>query len=106
MSDYEPPVSKGKNMAEQKRRSIQEQLRSIEQRLQNAEEYAAENVNVEGSSWLHMDDWRGKSGHPSWIKNQMIPAVKRVRAKKEKALETIDDRAKGKKLAKRRSGAS
>jgi hypothetical protein len=91
-------------MSRKNRRRIEEQLRFIEERLSNAKEYLARNVNVEGSSWLHMDDWRGKSGHPSWVKNHMIPAWKRLRARKERALETIDERTKDKKLARRRCG--
>jgi hypothetical protein len=97
-----PSDSRRKTMAEKKRQSIQEQLEIIEGRLLNAEEYVAENVNVEGSSWLHMDDWRGKSGHPSWMRNFMIPTMKKYRTQKEKALKTIDTKAKDKDLASRR----
>jgi hypothetical protein len=85
-----------------KKRKIKEQLASIEKRLANAEEYVAQNVNVEGSSWLHFGDWSGKSGHPSWMKNHMIPTLKKVRARKEKALECIDTKAKERSLSMRR----
>jgi hypothetical protein len=54
-------------------RKIEQQLARIEERLANAEEYLARNVNVEGKSFLHFDDWCGKSGHPLWMKNVMIP---------------------------------
>jgi len=34
----------------------------------------AKNVNVKGfPSWLKLSDWKGKSGHPLWMKNHMIP---------------------------------
>ena len=72
-----------------KRQRIQEQLKKIEERLRNAEEYVAQNENVESSSFLHFKDWEGKSGHPLWMKNFMIPAAKRARAVKERALERI-----------------
>jgi hypothetical protein len=70
--------------------------------LRPAEEYVARNVNVEGSPWLHLDDWKGKSGHPLWMKNYMIPATKKARARKEKALEKISRKIKGKGLSRRR----
>jgi hypothetical protein len=87
-----------------KTRKIEEQLELIEKRLANADEYVAKNVNVEGSSWLHLDDWRGKSGHPSWMRNFMIPALKRYRARKERALARINDEAKDKNISRRRQG--
>ena len=88
-----------------KRRTINESLDSINRNLANAEEYVERDVNVEGCSFLHFDDWRGKSGHPKWMKSFLIPALTRVRARKEKALEQLDNRAKDKLLrARRRSG--
>jgi len=88
-------------MNEKKKQKIQERLEMIEKRLSNAEEYVAQNVNVEGSSFLHLDDWQGKSGHPSWMKNFMIPATMKGRARNEKALKTIDNKAKDKKITRR-----
>jgi hypothetical protein len=85
-----------------KKRRIEEQLTRIEQRLANAEEYVAQNVNVEGSSWLHLDDWQGKSGHPSWMRNYMIPSMNKLLARKEKALDRITSKAKEKNFALRR----
>jgi hypothetical protein len=85
-----------------KRRRIEEQLEVIEQRLANAEDYVARNENVEGKSFLHFDDWKGKSGHPLWMKNFMIPTTKKARAKKEKALDAIDRKNKDKSLRRRR----
>src|SRR5438309_11950720 len=84
-----------------KKRTIKEQLALIEKRLAAAEAYIAKNVNVEGSSFLHLHDWEGKSGHPLWMKNFMIPATKRARARKEKALERIIAKEKEKKSQKR-----
>ena len=85
-------------MARKKRRTLQERLRIIDERLLRAEEYVAKNVNVEGLSWLHLDDWRGKSGHPAWMNNHAIPAMKWRRARIERALETIDKKAREKAL--------
>ena len=94
-------------MDERKKQEIEEQLEMIEKRLANAEEYVARNVNVEGASWLHFDDWQGKSGHPSWMKNWMIPTTMKHRARKEKALRSIGDKAKEKNLTRRkRHGAT
>lgn len=87
-----------------KQRTIQEQLTRIDQRLRDAEEYVARNQNVESSSWLHLKDWEGNSGHPLWMKNFMIPATKRARARKEEALERITTKDKEKKSQKRRKG--
>ena len=85
-----------------KTRKIEQQLEAVEKRLANAEAYIAQNVNVEGSSFLHFDDWKGRSGHPLWMKNFMIPATKRGRARKEKALERIRMENKNKRLKRRR----
>jgi hypothetical protein len=89
-----------------KKRKIQEQLQMIDQRLANAEYYLAKGENVEGSAFLHFDDWNGKSGHPLWMKNVMIPATKRARAKKEKTLEAIRNKEREKRLKQRRSEES
>jgi hypothetical protein len=89
-------------MNRKKRQKIEEQIESIDKCLANAQEYLAQNVNVEGSSFLHFDDWRGKSGHPSWIRNFMIPAMMKGRTKKEKALKKIENKTKDKLLAKRK----
>jgi hypothetical protein len=85
-----------------KLQQIEEQLESIEKRLANAEAYVANGVNVEGSAFLHLDDWKGKSGHPLWMKNFMIPTTKRSRAKKEKVLDSIINKEKEKHLKQRR----
>ncbi len=87
-------------------RKIEEQLEKIENRLADATEYVAKNVNVEGSSFLHFDDWKGRSGHPLWMKSFMIPATKKGRTRKEKALERIsrENRDKSLRQRRRRSG--
>jgi hypothetical protein len=84
-----------------KKRKIMEQLDMIDRHLANAEEYVARNENVKGSPQFHLGDWKGKSGHPLWMKNHMIPQTKRVRARMEKALETIVSKEKNKESAKR-----
>jgi hypothetical protein len=89
-------------MDERKRQKIEEQLEMIEKRLANAEEYVARNVNVEGTSWLHFDDWQGKSGHLSWMRNWMIPTMMKHRARKEEALKNIDNKAKDKRITRRK----
>jgi hypothetical protein len=73
----------------------------IDKHLAKAEEYIARNVNVKSSSWLHLEDWKGKSGHPLWMKNHMVPSTKKARAKMEKALERITKKEKDKKSKKR-----
>ena len=75
-----------------KRQKIKEFIETYETCLANAEAYLEQNVNIEGSSWLHTDDWRGKSGHPLWMKNHLVPRLKRYKARKEKALQTINNK--------------
>jgi len=70
-------------------REIKKLLRMIDEHLANAEKYVARNVNVESSCWLHTEDWNGKSGHPLWMKNHMVPTTEKHRAKLEKTLERI-----------------
>jgi len=72
-----------------KTRKIKKQLEMIDKHLANAEEYIARNVNVKSSSQFHLEDWNGKSGHPLWMRDHMIPRTKKARAKVEKALERI-----------------
>ncbi len=74
----------------------------IEKRLANAEAYIAKSVNLEGSAFLHFDDWNGNSGHLLWMKNVMIPATKRGRARKERALDAIRNKEREKRLKERR----
>ena len=83
-------------MATRKTETIREQLTSIEKRLSDADGYLARGVNVEGSGFLHLDDWRGKSGHPLWVRNFMIPTMLKNRSRKEKTLDLIDKKAKEK----------
>jgi hypothetical protein len=83
-------------------RKIKENLEQIDKRLANAEAYLARNVNVEGSSWLHLDDWNGNSGHPLWMQNVMIPRTKQARARLEKLLERIVTKEKDKRIGERR----
>ena len=85
-----------------KRQKIEEQLETMQKCLADAEEYVARNINVEGSAWLHTDDWNGKSGHPLWMKNFMIPAIKKRQAMKEKALVKIDNKSREKLKQRRR----
>ena len=86
-----------------KTRKIKQQTRTLDQNLAAAEEYVARNVNVRGfPSWLKLSDWKGKSGHPLWMKNHMIPSTQRARAEKERALERIDAKGKEKQLKQRR----
>jgi hypothetical protein len=80
------------------RKTIEKRLAEGEKRLANAEKYVARNLNVESSSWYHFADWWGNSGHPLWMKNHMIPTVKKVRAQLEQALDRIHQKAKDKKL--------
>ena len=77
-----------------KERKIKEQIKRLDQHLAAAEGYVARNVNVRGLSWLHLSDWKGKSGHPLWIKNYMMPSTQKAQAEKERALEKIATKAK------------
>ena len=88
-------------MSQKKRQQIKEQLAMIEKNLANAEEYVAKNINIESVPsfhLLHFGDWRGKSGHPLWMRNFMIPELMKRRATLERALDTLCAKAKGKGL--------
>ena len=67
-----------------KRPKIQERLKKVEECLRNAEQYVARDVNVESTSFCHFAEWKGKSGHPLWMKNYAIPAMKRALARFER----------------------
>ncbi len=89
-----------------KMRQIEESLEKIDERLQNANAYVARNVNVRGSSFLHFADWSGKSGHPLWMKNVVIPRTLGARTRLEKTLSAIENKRNEKSvtLRKRRGG--
>ena len=85
-----------------KKRKIDEQIGMLDRRLAAAEEYVSRNVNVRAfPGWLHLSDWKGKSGHPLWMKSHVIPSTKRVLANKERALKRIATKGKEKELAER-----
>jgi hypothetical protein len=86
-------------MNENKKKKIEAELKLIERRLANAEEYLSRNVNIEGTAFLHLDDWQGKSGHPLWMRNLMVPTMMKYRSRKEKVLTKIGDKAKDKSLS-------
>jgi hypothetical protein len=90
--------------AMKKRRKIIEGLEAMEKCLADAEKYVAQNVNVEGASWLHTVDWKGKSGHPLWMKNFMIPTTKKALARREKALDRINNKTSEKLKQRRQRG--
>jgi hypothetical protein len=86
-----------------KARKIKEQIEMLDQHLAAANEYVARNVNIRGmASWLHLGDWKGKSGHPLWVKNHMIPSTQKSQAGKVRALEKIATKAKAKRLKERK----
>jgi hypothetical protein len=86
-----------------KARKIKEQIEMLDQHLAAAKEYVAQNVNVRGkASWLHLGDWKGKSGHPLWMKNHMIPSTQKSQAGKVRAIEKIATKAKEKRLKERK----
>ncbi|MGA2245046.1 MAG: hypothetical protein ABSH48_08610 [Verrucomicrobiota bacterium] len=85
-----------------KERKIKEQIGKLDQHLAAAKEYVTRNVNVRGTaSWLHLGDWKGKTGHPLWMKNHMIPSTKKSLTGKELALERIATKAKERRLKER-----
>jgi|WetSurMetagenome_2_1015567.scaffolds.fasta_scaffold444118_2 hypothetical protein len=84
-------------------RKIKEDLNKLDERLVAAEDYVSRNVNIESSSLFHSEDWNGKSGHPLWMKNHMIPTTKKICTKMEQALESINKKNKGKHLKQRKN---
>jgi hypothetical protein len=74
---------------------IEERIQRLKNNLANAERYLAEGKNVKSISLLlYLNDYRGKSGHPAWIRNVMIPRTKARIAAAEKALERIEAKQK------------
>jgi len=85
-----------------KERKIKESLKKLNRNLVAAEHYIARNVNVRACDWLHLSDWKGKSGHPLWMKNRMIPSVKKMMTERERALEKIAAKTKERRLKERK----
>jgi hypothetical protein len=85
-----------------KARRIQERLESIDKSLASAEAYVEKGVNVRSTSWLHLGDWKGRSGHPKWMKNHMLPQTRMAGDILEKTLERMAAREKDRRSQKRR----
>lgn len=51
---------------------------STEQALENAKKYLEKGINIEGTGFVHLDDWNGNSGHPKWVKNKLIPSLEKA----------------------------
>jgi hypothetical protein len=97
------PMAVQRSFTMNKERKIKEQIGVFDQHLAVAKEYVARNVNVRGAAaWLHLSDWKGKTGHPLWMKNHMMPSTQRALAGKERALEEITNKAKGRRLKERK----
>ncbi|MEI8291793.1 MAG: hypothetical protein WCH99_20180 [Verrucomicrobiota bacterium] len=89
-----------------KERKIKEQIEVLDLHLAAAKKYVARNVNVRGFSWLHLSDWKGKSGHPLWMKNHMIPSTQKSLKGKEIALDKAAIKSKERRLKERRRNAA
>ena len=89
-----------------KKRRIEERLELLDKRLANAEAYIEKGVNVRNDSWLHLEDWTGRSGHPLWMKNHMVPRTRKARAKLEATLDRIAAKEKDRRSHKRRPSES
>lgn len=75
---------------------------STEQALENAKKYIEKGVNVEGTGFLHLDDWNGNSGHPKWVQNKLIPTLEKALAEGEKRQSKRKDRKKDRQITERR----
>lgn len=84
------------------RESIEKRIANLEKQMENAENYLKTGENIEGLDWLHLDDWAGHSGHPKWVKNHMIPSIKKRIAEQEKLIKKIESNNKEKKITVRR----
>ena len=85
-----------------KARRIHERLESLDKNLASAEAYVENGVNVRTTAWLHLGDWKGRSGHPKWMMNHMIPQTRMAGARLEKTLERIAAKEKDRGSQKRR----
>ena len=85
-----------------KLRKIKEQISTLNQHLAASKEYVARNVNVRGLFWLHLNDWKGTSGHPLWMKNHMIPSTERALTEKERSLKRVVAKRKEKRVTGRK----
>jgi hypothetical protein len=88
-----------------KKRKLKDRIVEVDESLANADIYLANNINVEGQKFLHFDDWNGKSGHPSWMKNHLVPTLKHTRSRLERTLDRIKNARKDKKLSRRKKRA-
>lgn len=77
-----------------KQSQVEGRIKRWQKQLDNAEKYLAEGKNIEGRAWLHLDDWTGKSGHPDWVRNFLIPRIKKEIGKCEEVIERISQKEK------------
>lgn len=77
---------------------------STAEALENAKKYLEKGVNVEGTAFVHLDDWNGNSGHPKWVKNKLIPSLEKALVQGEVRREKRKYKAKDREITERRNG--
>ncbi len=85
------------------REIIEKRIESKEKRIENAERYLEKGINIEGVAAFHLDDWKGHSGHPKWVRNKMIPFLKQSIKRQEKLIDQLENKEKDRKITERRS---
>jgi hypothetical protein len=85
------------------KRKTEQLIEAIDRDLAAAELYLSRGINSESNDWLHLSDWRGKSGHPLWMKNVMVPGLEKSRAKAERRFETYERKCADIRLGSRRT---
>jgi hypothetical protein len=90
-------------MAAYDTRKIRRKIDTLETELAAGARYALRGVNRRAGPCVQ--DWKGNTGHPLWMRNHMIPVKRRVRAQLDRALDTIATKERGRRLrARRRAG--
>jgi len=84
-------------------KSIENRIKRIERTIGRAQAYLERGENIEGSAWLHFDDWKGNSGHPDWVEHKLIPSLYKMRAEAERNLRDWGRKQKDKMITRRRN---
>lgn len=75
---------------------------TTEEALENAKAYLEKGINVEGTGFLHLDDWHGNSGHPKWVENKLIPTLEKSLVEHERRKAKRKDKKKDREITERR----
>lgn len=80
-------------------KKIEKKIERLEKNLEDSKSYVKKGENIYGD-WS--TDWKGKSGHPSWVKNIVIKCKEYSIKAWHRVIDDLEKKEKDKQLSQRR----